>query len=395
MNRAPRAIYIVFEAFPRPKGASAHIASMVQALSRDLSPVLLLCLGYGDMPTFQEEGNLLIHRFKAYHPNMLRRALEFGAFVTEALARHAKGSELIVFRDPWGGLPAVGQELGVPLLFEVNALPSWELGYTYPGFRGNVTLRAKLQDLERRCLRAADRILTVSQITSRALRRLEPRCAPISVVPNAAHPAFAMHPPETVKENKCEIGYFGSLHPWQGVEVAVDALALIADGFPDISMPIITAGRKATRKRIRKRIRKLGLVDRVRLVPPMPPVKLADTVRRCTFTVAPLLETHRNVVQGCCPIKIVESMAAGVPVIASDLEVTRILIRHGDNGWLVPPGSPRALARAMAILLEDRERLTRIGLRARKTAMERFGREVVHGQLQEVFKKTCTAGATM
>ena len=63
--------------------------------------------------------------------------------------------------------------------------------------------------------------------------------------------------------------------------------------------------------------------------------------------VAPLARGDRNEVQGCSPLKIVESMAAGTAVVASDLPVARELVTPGRDGLLVAPGAPRALARAM------------------------------------------------
>lgn len=385
----PRSVYIAFEAFPRPKGASAHIASMVEALATDFSPVLLLCLGYGDMPAFQDAGDIHIQRFKAYHPNMLKRAFEFGGFVHETIDRYADSLELAVFRDPWGGGPLVGSEHNIPSIFEVNALPSWELAYTYPAFRQQHGLQAKIRDLERRCLRGVDSILTVSSLAEEALRNIESRCPPVTVIPNSAHPAFeslATRPPP--HDTPLSFGYFGSLHPWQGVEVAVEAFALIADGIPHARMKIITAGRKDTRKALRKRIRKRGLEDRVDLVPGMPPEQLAKEIRPLAFTLAPLRETPRNVVQGCCPVKIIESMAAGVPVIASDLTVTRELIDDGHDGLLVRPARPRDLAHAMLRLLTDNELRERLSRNALTKAQTDFSRITVHERLHKVFRRT-------
>ena len=53
------------------------------------------------------------------------------------------------------------------------------------------------------------------------------------------------------------------------------------------------------------------------------------------------------------PLVIMESMAAGVPVIATDIEGTRDLVQPGHNGWLVPPGDPPALARQIIAALRE------------------------------------------
>jgi glycosyltransferase involved in cell wall biosynthesis len=55
------------------------------------------------------------------------------------------------------------------------------------------------------------------------------------------------------------------------------------------------------------------------------------------------------------PLKLFEYMAAGVPIVASDLPSNREVIRHGQNGWLVEPDNPGALAQAIHRLLEDRD----------------------------------------
>ena len=68
---------------------------------------------------------------------------------------------------------------------------------------------------------------------------------------------------------------------------------------------------------------------------------------------APLILNDRNLVQGCCPLKIIEGMAAGAAVIASDLPVVRELGSDGVHFLLVKPGSVDQIAQAV---LTDRRR---------------------------------------
>jgi len=53
------------------------------------------------------------------------------------------------------------------------------------------------------------------------------------------------------------------------------------------------------------------------------------------------------------PVKLFEYMAAGAPIVASDLPSHREVIRHGENGWLVTPDNPGALAQGIHSLLDD------------------------------------------
>lgn len=350
-------------------------------MASEHAPVLLLCLGYGDMPSFQREGDIMVARYKAYHPNMLRRAEGFGAFVQASIERYAAGAHLCVFRDPWGGAAALTSGNHWATVFEVNALPSWELSYTYGTFSGNHALRAKIADLERFCLRAADRLLTVSRVTAEALTRFGMR-RPVDIVPNSPHPCFHA---DTASKAGRRIGYFGSLHAWQGVDKAVDALALLAPSYADVTLDIISSSRKDLRKAVRKRVRKRGLEHQVILREAMPVEQLSATVREWVFSLAPLLDTPRNTVQGCCPVKIIESMAAGVPVIASDLRAVREIIVNGDNGVLVRPGCRRSLASAMRMLLDDPALRDRLAKRGHTSISHYFGRERAHQRLGAIF----------
>jgi glycosyltransferase involved in cell wall biosynthesis len=61
-------------------------------------------------------------------------------------------------------------------------------------------------------------------------------------------------------------------------------------------------------------------------------------------------------------------MQFGLPAIAGTAGAARELIRHGHNGFLVPPGDAAALARYISLLMEDRELLKRLSLAAHRAA---------------------------
>lgn len=97
---------------------------------------------------------------------------------------------------------------------------------------------------------------------------------------------------------------------------------------------------------------------------------------------APLRETARNTVQGCCPVKMIESMAAGVPVAASNLEAVRQWMTHGREGVLVEPGDRRGWMLAIDHMLRE---APRYGAAARRRAESEFGYGRAHGELRTMF----------
>ena len=66
------------------------------------------------------------------------------------------------------------------------------------------------------------------------------------------------------------------------------------------------------------------------------------------------------------PLKLFEYMAAGVPIVASDLPTMKEVLRHDENAWLVQPGDPSALAEGIKTLLTDQERAARLAQTARE-----------------------------
>jgi glycosyltransferase involved in cell wall biosynthesis len=72
---------------------------------------------------------------------------------------------------------------------------------------------------------------------------------------------------------------------------------------------------------------------------------------------------------------VLESMAARVPTVATRVGGTPEALVHDETGLLVPPGDSRALADAVALLLDDRQRATRLGRAARQSIEARFSVE--------------------
>jgi glycosyltransferase involved in cell wall biosynthesis len=89
----------------------------------------------------------------------------------------------------------------------------------------------------------------------------------------------------------------------------------------------------------------------------------------------------------CCsrnegtPVALIEAMAAGVPALSTDVGGMSDLIVHGETGWLVPPGDPLALARAIEVLLADPALRHRLAAAARPVAL---GRHDVKGLLHRM-----------
>src|SRR5262249_19133652 len=155
--------------------------------------------------------------------------------------------------------------------------------------------------------------------------------------------------------------YFGALQPWQGLDTALRALARLADDLGDLGLVVCASVHRRKAKPYRKLAAQLGVEERVHWHFALPEAALAPWREHAVASLAPLRDCSRNVAQGCAPLKVLESMASGVPVIASDLPVVRQLMEDGKQGLLVAADRPGELARAVRTLLDFPERAAAMG----------------------------------
>lgn len=178
------------------------------------------------------------------------------------------------------------------------------------------------------------------------------------VIPNGCDVDVQGGFPELPRNAAPRVLYAGQLYPWKGVDVLVEAIAQVPearlvilggmDGEPDF-------------ERIRARVDAFGLATRTELLGTIPQAQVASQLERSDVVVVPVLRsvmTERHM----SPIKALEAMAAGRPIVASDLASCRELLQDQKTAWLVPPGDAGALAHAVSGLINNpslAERLAR------------------------------------
>ncbi len=388
-----KVLYGAFDAYPGRKGAQAHIRTNLRALAARGGEATLLCLGTGG--SFRDpDSGAMVHAFAADERNMLRRSELFGRFIAEkADAMAADPPAVIHFRDIWSGFPLLFHPLsrGRGIVFEVNGLPSVELPSRYPRLSENGSLPARLRRMEDECLGRADRVITISRRTARYLAERGCDAGKIVVIPNAADPPGPStslseefeDPEKAACQGRKVILYAGTLSCWQGLHTLLEAAALLGHR-RDFHLVVAASTGKGIH-RLGKHAVARGLDDRLTVLGGVHQHAMTDLYTRAYLSAAPLARGARNELQGCCPLKIVESMACGTPVVASDLPAVRELIDSGSDGMLVSPGSSRALAFALEKLLDNGALRDRLALGARDRARRDFGTRLYGERLYEVY----------
>jgi len=349
-----------------------HIARFANALFDWAGGGVLYALGGDDLPSHQVEGELEIVRFSQHLDNFLERTIAFGERLA-ALLGELPELEIAHFRDPWSGLPIV--ERDCVKIFEVNALPSIELPFAYPSAAPR-TLE-KIAGLEQVVIDRADAIIVPANTIRDLL--LERGAKNVTVIPNGADiPA----PAPRIEERDYFI-YFGALQQWQGIETLFRAFARLRD----LPVRLVVCSSHPTRyaKAYVRLAEKLEIADRMTWNVALSAEELQPWLQHAVASIAPLSDCARNVVQGCSPLKVLESMAAGVAVIASDLPAVREIMTDRVEGLLVPPDRPAALARAMRIAYQYPQLRHDLGSRGRERIAQSLTWEHATRRLVEVY----------
>lgn len=381
-----RAAYVAFDRFPSSKGSAVHIAQMADELFTRFEGGLLAAIGGGDLPRYQREGTREVARFDAAIPNLIDRAEAFSGWVAAHLRPHWETLEVCHVRDPWSALPAVADGRRHTVVYEVNGLPSIEMSHTWP-WAAPATL-GKIRELERFCLERSDAVVVPSRVIGDAVRGLGVPEDRIHLVPNGADVRDGPERPAGAPQRY--LVYVGALQPWQGLDVLMRAFARLAD-LPGLRLVVCASVPERRAKPVRRLAERLGVAERVDWRFALPHHEVAAWLAHAEVSVAPLTGCARNLDQGCAPLKVIESMAAGVPVVASDLPAVRELMADGRHGRLVPADRPAELARAVRILLEYPEEAAAMGRRGRAHIEESLTWARSRARLAEVYR-TLTRG---
>lgn len=378
-----QALYAAFDRFPSPKGAAIHINQMAGTLFDVANGGWLFVLGDEGLPAYQREGDIEIVRFSKTIQNFLDRTLAYGRALRKLLKQQRDTLKLCHFRDIWSGIPIL-EKKSYATVFEVNALPSIELPYTYANL--SPTTLDKIRLAEEFCLTASDVIITPSRTLKENLIKRGADAKKITVIVNGA--TIQTLPPRPAHVPESYLIYFGALQRWQGVDVLLRSFARLSD-LTDLHLVICASTHPRTAKIYQKLAEKLEITDRLHWFFALQEEELAPLRAHALLSVAPLIECSRNLEQGCAPLKILESMASGVPVIASDIPSVREIITDRIDGRLVRPDRPSELARTIRVMLEYRENLPAMGERARQRIEENFTWESATTRLRELYHGLC------
>jgi glycosyltransferase involved in cell wall biosynthesis len=206
-----------------------------------------------------------------------------------------------------------------------------------------------------------------------------------------------------VSEHTRIIGTVTKLGPQRGNEYLLKAAGEVLNAFPNALfllvykptyfhrlpnrqyVPVARAEAEGKVTELEALARRLGIGHKVRFIEW--PEDIDELVAACDLIVAPFLSERFS------SVNLLEAMAMGKPIIATDVGEQREVIENGINGYLVSPGDVQELAGRIVQVLTHPEELDHMGHQAR-TKSEQHSIDAYVQRLQRLYAELATSGAT-
>lgn len=275
----------------------------------------------------------------------------------------------------------VARARGLPLVFTHHTLYE---RYTYQFRRESEILEHMALSMATEYANLCDRVIAPTE-SIRAMIRDRGVHRPIDVIPTGVDTEMFAHgdgasfrqahgiPPEARV-----LGYLGRVVEAKNIDFLTQAAVNVLHDDPEAWYLVVGDG--DSRQAMERDLDAAGVAQRVVMTGSLTGQAVADAYAAMDlFAFASHTET-----QG---IVLIESLAAGVPVVALETRGPQDIVEHGRNGLLIPPdASPAAFAQAITSLLQDRERRAEWSAAARQHARD-FDRRRTAQQLLQVYQE--------
>jgi D-inositol-3-phosphate glycosyltransferase len=277
-------------------------------------------------------------------------------------------------------LSILKHKIGVPIVIHVHATTLGLLNSSFGKVHPPTGIGVRAAAIrEKFVFSFADRLVAVSNAVARNLIQWYGiDGSKISVVHNGVDTRlFAPSSKEEAKrsvglENTRVVLFVGRLSPIKGIDYLMKAAQTILDEFDDVTflfvggVPKFMRGHQANPQGLLADINKsYNDANRLRFLGAIPNNLLPVYYSAADLVVTPSLYE-------AAPKVILEAMACGTPVIATNVGGIPEVISDGVNGLLVPPADSMALSRALSLLLRDDPLRLELGDKAEKTISEQF-----------------------
>jgi glycosyltransferase involved in cell wall biosynthesis len=187
------------------------------------------------------------------------------------------------------------------------------------------------------------------------------------------------------RENDVVIGYAGSLAPFEGIPVLVQAFEALTRKYANVRLAIVGRRLLGTDCDIPQLSKGVGLEDKIALIPPVPRVEYPKLLS--AFDILCVPRTDCLMSRAASPIKVTEYLSMGLPTVCSSIGEMSIIIRHKVNGFLAKPSDADDLASTLEEILLNPEYARKVGSNGRKEVIEKYSFTIIGDEISRSLAK--------
>jgi glycosyltransferase involved in cell wall biosynthesis len=178
----------------------------------------------------------------------------------------------------------------------------------------------------------------------------------------------------------------GTLRSCKGIDDLIRAVAILRERGCDVELEVVGDGEE--RAALESLVRSLGLEDRVFMLGYLPQEEVIPAYHRAAVVALPAHhEDHFGI-----PNILIEGLAAGTPVVCTELPSLGELVEHERSGLFVPERDPRALADAIQRLLDDPAAAARMAEEGRRRVADKFDMRDTVAELARTLRTAAEGG---
>lgn len=173
------------------------------------------------------------------------------------------------------------------------------------------------------------------------------------------------------------VGGLDKAHYFKGVDILIKAVSEIKK----IDWNLKIAGEGELKKDLEILSKNLGLTNKIKFIGKLSKTDLIKNYQKAKVLVLPSINSNE-----AFGIVLIEALACGTPVIASNLPGVRTVFEDGKSGLLIEPQNIKDLSNKLELILQEKENYYKMSQAARELVLQKYSEEVINLKILELFK---------
>jgi glycosyltransferase involved in cell wall biosynthesis len=223
-----------------------------------------------------------------------------------------------------------------------------------------------------------DYMQSISNYTQTMLLKAHYDKNKIFAIPNAVEISRFEKQAINIEKTEVKIVFAGRLQKVKALDTLINAIKIIiSNNSNKYDIKLLIAGRGALQPVLQNQINKLELNNHIKLLGLVK--NIPKFFSEADIYIQPSLQEGM-------PNSVIEAMATGLPIVATNISGSQDLVTNNENGFLVTAGNSNEIAKALLKLINNHELRANMGVKSRKIVEQEYQVSVIISQLINIYK---------